>query len=97
MGAPARGGAAGGRADLTPRVLGQLLDAAAVALRGARKVKLSWVPRMVGPTKWIEAGAEVLGLAPGILERLPGQQERAGEMALEASLVGRPLVDMLGA
>jgi hypothetical protein len=83
-------------AELTPRVLGQLLDAAAVALRCQKKVKLHTTPRMVGPTRWVEAAAEVLGLKPGaFLDAYLDSQERAGEMALEASLIGAPLVDML--
>ena len=53
-------------------------------------------PRMVGPTRWIEAGAEVLGLEPGaFLEAYLDSQARAAEMALEASLIGAPLRDML--
>ena len=83
-------------ADLAPRILGQLLDAAAVALRDQRKVKLSTIPRMVGPTRWVEAGAKVLGLDPEqFLCAYLDSQERAGEMALEASLIGGPLRDML--
>ena len=83
-------------ADLAPRVLGQLLDAAAVAQRAQRTVHLSKVPRMVGPTKWIEAAAEVLGLEFGkFLEAYLESQERAAEMALDANLIGMPLVDML--
>ena len=59
-------------------------------------VKLRTVPRMVGPTKWIEAAAEVLGLAPGqFLEAYLDSQARAGELALESSLIGVALVDML--
>ena len=81
---------------LAPRVLGQLLDAAAVALNRQKVVKLRTVPRMVGPTKWIEAAAEVLGLAPGqFLEAYLDSQARAGELALESSLIGVALVDML--
>ena len=81
---------------LAPRVLGQLLDAAAVALNRQKAVKLRTVPRMVGPTKWIEAAAEVLGLAPGqFLEAYLDSQARAGELALESSLIGVALVDML--
>jgi DNA-binding XRE family transcriptional regulator len=84
-------------AALMPRVLGQLLDAAAVALRDQKAVRLSTVPRMVGPTRWIEAGARVLGLEPGqFLAAYLDSQARAGEMALEASLIGAPLRDMLG-
>ena len=83
-------------AELAPRILGQLLDAAAVALRDQRKVKLSTVPRMVGPTRWVEAAAEVLGLKPeAFLDAYLDSQERAGELALEASLIGGPLRDML--
>jgi hypothetical protein len=81
---------------LAPRVLGQLLDAAAVALSGQKTIKLHTVPRMVGPTKWIEAAAEVLGLTPGqFLAAYLDSQARAGEMALESSLIGMPLCDML--
>jgi hypothetical protein len=83
-------------AELAPSVLGQLLDAAAVAVREQRTVKLSRVPRMVGPTKWVEAAAEALGLAPGqFLEAYLDSQARAGELALESSLIGVALVDML--
>jgi hypothetical protein len=85
-----------GAAALAPRVLGQLLDAAAVALRDQGKVELSLTPRMVGPAKWIEAGAGVLGLEPEqFLSAYLDSQARAGELALEASLLGAPLRDML--
>ena len=53
---------------------------------------------MVGPTRWIEAGAVVLGLAPeAFLDAYLDSQARAGEMAIESSLVGAPLRDMLDA
>jgi hypothetical protein len=82
--------------ELAPRLLGQLLDAAAVALGRQRTVKLHTVPRMVGPTKWIEAAAEVLGLAPGqFLDAYLDSQARAGRIALESSLIGMALCDML--
>jgi hypothetical protein len=81
---------------LAPRVLGQLLDAAAVALRDQAKIKLGSVPRMVGPTRWIEAGAAVLGLdAEQFLKAYLDSQAQAGHMALDASLIGGPLCDML--
>ena len=87
---PGRGGGAGRRGGgLTPRVPGQLLDAAAVALRDQAAVASSTVPRMVGPTKWVEAGAAVLGLGPeAFLNAYLDSQARAGEMAIDASLIG---------
>ena len=58
--------------------------------------ELSTISRMVGSTRWVEAGAKVLGLEPEqFLHAYLDSQERAGEMALEASLVGGPLRDML--
>ena len=77
--------------------MAQLLDAAVVALRDQKKVKLSVVPRMVGPTRWVEAAAAVLGLEPdeAFLHAYLEFQERAGELALEASLIGGPIRDML--
>ena len=61
-----------------------------------RDYELSTISRMVGPTRWVEAGAKVLGLEPEqFLHAYLDSQERAGEMALEASLVGGPLRDML--
>ena len=81
---------------LAPRVLGQLLDAAVVALRDQAKTELSERPRMLGPTRWVEAAAGVLGLEPdAFLTAYLESQARAGEMALEASLIGGPLRDML--
>jgi hypothetical protein len=81
--------------ELAPRVLGQLLDGAAVALHGQKTVELSVVPRMVEPTRWIEAAAEALGLEPeAFLSAYLDSQERAGEMALEASLIGSHLQSM---
>jgi hypothetical protein len=65
--------------ELAPRILGQLLDGAAAALRDQRKIKLSTAPRMVGPTKWIEAAAAELGLGPGeFLDAYLESQSRAG-------------------
>jgi len=84
-------------AALAPRVLGQLLDAAAVALRDQASIELSEVPRMVDVARWVEAGAAVLGLAPEqFLDGYLESAERAGEMALEASLIGGPVRDLLG-
>jgi hypothetical protein len=81
---------------LVPRLLGQLLDAAVVALRGQAAVELSEMPRMVDVARWVEAGAGVLGHAPEqFLDSYLESAERAGEMALEASLLGGPIRDLL--
>jgi hypothetical protein len=53
---------------------------------------------MVGPTCWIEAGAAVLGLKEEqFLAAYLDSQGQAGHMALDASLIGGPLCDMLAA
>jgi hypothetical protein len=81
---------------LAPRILGQLLDAAVLALRDFGKTKLEARVRMVGPTRWIEAGAPALGLAPGTFTRAYlASVEHAHEIALEASVIGGPLRRML--
>ena len=41
-------------------------------------MKLSTVPRMVGPTRWVEAAAEVLASARGVPRRLPRQPGAGG-------------------
>ena len=75
-----------------PAVLGQLLDAAAVALRKYRTRRSAAPTPHGGPTRWIEAAAEVLGLAPGqFLDAYRASRARAGELALESSIVGTHL------
>ena len=77
-------------------MLGQLLDAAVVALHKRRAVQLPTLPRMAEPTRWVEAAAEVLGLAPlQFFNAYRDSRERAGEMALEAIRRGHALGSFL--
>ena len=83
-------------AALAPRVLGQLLDAAVLAVRDFAKTKLATRVRMVGPARWIEAGAPALGLEPGeFITAYLESVSHAHEIALEASVIGGALRRML--
>ena len=65
--------------ELAPRVLGQLLDAAAVALKRQRKVELHRVPRMVGPDEVGRSGrGSARARVRSILERLHRQSGARG-------------------
>lgn len=52
-------------AEVWPEVLGGLLDAAVMALRGYKSVQLEELPRMADLAKWVTAAEPAMDLKPG--------------------------------
>lgn len=79
-----------------PKILGALLDAVATALRQLPSVKLRGLPRMADFAIWATAAETSFGWEPGTFVRsYQGNRESANEVALEASPIARPLLDLL--
>jgi hypothetical protein len=81
-----------------PQILGALLDAVAVALYRLSSIKLSSLPRMADFAIWATAAETAFGWSGGtFMAAYRGNRESANEVAIEASLVARPLLDLLEA
>lgn len=81
-----------------PQILGALLDAVTVALCRLPSIKLSTLPRMADFALWATAAETAFGWPNGtFLAAYQGNRASANEVALEASVVARPLLDLLEA
>ncbi|MGD9721816.1 MAG: toprim domain-containing protein [Pirellulales bacterium] len=81
-----------------PRILGALLDAVVTALRQLPTIKLPALPRMADFALWATAAETALGWDHGtFLAAYQGNRQSANDVALEASSVARPLLDLLDA
>lgn len=81
-----------------PQILGALLDAVAVALQRLPSTKLPTLPRMADFALWATAAETAFGWPTGtFMAAYQGNRESANEVALEASVVARPLLDLLEA
>jgi hypothetical protein len=79
-----------------PFLLGALLDGVATALRQLPSTKLSNLPRMADFALWATAAESAFGWGRGaFLTAYEGNRQSANEVALEASSVARPLLDLL--
>ena len=79
-----------------PRILGALLDAVSTALRDLPMVNLPCLPRMADFAVWATAAEDGLRWPTGtFMEAYHGNRESANEVALEASPIARPLLDVL--
>jgi len=79
-----------------PRLFGALLDAVVGALRELPSTQLDGYPRMADFVRWISAAETAIGWAKGtFMGAYGGNQESANELALEASVVARPLLELL--
>jgi hypothetical protein len=75
--------------------LGTLLDATAVALGTAHEIQFDELPRMADAAAWVEAAGADLGWERGdFIAAYDVASARAHEVAIEASLIGPPLVDI---
>ena len=81
-----------------PRILGAILDAVSGALRNLDSTKLDGYPRMADFARWVTAAEAAIGWPKGtFMAAYGGNQESANELALEASVVARPLLELLDA
>lgn len=72
-----------------PHLLGALLDAVSIALRGEKGIKLARLPRMADFAVWVTAAAPALGWDDThFLNAYAGNREQAHEIALDASPIG---------
>jgi len=79
-----------------PRIVGALLDAVVGALKNLPSTKLDNLPRMADFALWVAAAEASLGWPEGtFLAAYAGNRASANEVALEASPVARPLIEML--
>lgn len=86
-------------ADAHPRILGALLDAVAMAIREEERTakEIGPLPRMADAACWIEAAAPALGWERGsFLAAYQGNRDDAHGLALEASPIAAPLLELLG-
>src|SRR5262249_25759551 len=82
--------------QVRPRILGALLHAVSVALRRLPEIKLSNLPRMADFAVWVTAAEPGLGWDEGTFSAAyQGNRDSANEIALEASVVARPLLELL--
>ncbi len=80
---------------LHPGILGMLLDAVAAALDTADGIAFKELPRMADFAAWAEAAGAELGWERGdFLQAYEASHARAHQVAIEASLIGPPLVDI---
>ncbi len=81
-----------------PRIFGALLDAVSGALLNLDSTRLEGYPRMADFARWVTAAEPALGWPSGtFMAAYGGNQESANELALEASVVARPLLELLEA
>lgn len=81
-----------------PQIFGALLDAVSVALNCLPLIKLPGLPRMADFALWATAAETAFGWPSGtFMTTYQGNREFANEVALEASVVARPLLDLLDA
>lgn len=79
-----------------PRILGALLTAVSAAMRNLPSVDLATLPRMADFAKWVVAGEQALGIAPGaFLRAYNSNRDMANSMAIEASPIGAAILSLV--
>jgi hypothetical protein len=79
-----------------PRILGAILDAVSGALRNLGSTRLDGYPRMADFARWVTAAEAALGWPKGtFMAAYAGNQDSANELALEASVIAKPLLEFL--
>lgn len=82
--------------ELRPRILGALLNAVVGAMKNLHSVKPDDLPRMADFALWVTAAEQALGWPKGtFMSAYAGNRASANDVALEASPVARPLIEML--
>lgn len=85
-------------AEVHSEVLGGLLDAAVMALRGYKSVQLDELPRMADLAKWVTAAEPAMCLKPGTFIRAyAGNETDAYEAAINANPVARAVIRLMEA
>lgn len=80
-------------AEIQPRVLGGLLDAASCALRRLDDVRLDRLPRMADHARWVTAAEPALGWDAGTYLGVFGEaREHAAQVTLDDSILTAPLL-----
>jgi len=84
--------------EAKPRILGALLDAVSTALANVASTRLPELPRMADFALWVTAAEPTLEWERGsFLRSYTGNREQADELAIEASPVGRLLIQIADA
>ena len=79
-----------------PQILGALLDAVSGALRDLPNTQLTTLPRMADFAHWVTAAEKSLGWPSGtMMAAHMGNQQSVNDLALEASPVAGPLLQIL--
>jgi hypothetical protein len=83
--------------EAQPKILGGLYTAVSTALERRDGLKIERLPRMADWATWATAAEPALGLKEGvtILAALADQAGEAIDIALDASIVARPICDMM--
>jgi hypothetical protein len=82
--------------EAKPRMLGVLYDAVAVALRNLPETTMSRLPRMADFALWATAAEIGIGMQPGaFMAAYDGNRTAGNELALEASPVGKIIMDFM--
>jgi hypothetical protein len=82
--------------EVRPLILGALLDAVVTALRQLPNIKLSSLPRMADFALWATAAETSFGWdRSAFLTAYQGNRQSANDVALEASSVARPILELL--
>jgi hypothetical protein len=78
------------------RILGALLDAVAIALQRIPSISLPGLPRMADFAMWASAAETAFGWPDGtFMAAYQANRASANEVALEASVIASPLLEML--
>jgi hypothetical protein len=81
--------------DARPRILGALCDALATALKNIDSTSLEQLPRMADFALWATAAEPALGWPHGaFLASYDGNRGQGHELALEASIISAPLLEL---
>jgi hypothetical protein len=79
-----------------PLIIGALLDAVVIALRRLPSIQLPCLPRMADFAVWATAAETAFGWDEGtFMAAYQRNQESMNDQALEASVIVRPLLDLL--
>jgi hypothetical protein len=82
--------------EVQPKILGALFDAVSGALANLPQTHVESLPRMADFALWVTAAEQPLGWEPGtFMATYSGNRQSANDLALEASPVGQPLVELL--